>query len=145
MVGSILQLKSTVSYAGRLVRKVLAGLSPAVKKNLATMQIRLLSPNPTSVVCNEVRAHYKSNKMSEFGGSLLLQLPFSLHDYIQQPQGQTKPSNADVESPSPIWGLALGHQQLLIFALRSEKPEPEPPPSTTKSIPSPALLMLCLT
>ena len=64
---------------------------------------------------------------------------FPLHFYIQQPQGQTKPSNADLHTPSPTWGLALGHQQLLIFALRSEKPEPEPLPSTTKSIPSPAL------
>lgn len=68
------------------------------------MPIKLL-PSPGRAVCNEVRAHYKSNTISELAGSLPLYFFFFsllLYNYIQQGQGQTKSNHPDLRNNSPL-------------------------------------------
>ena len=77
--------------------------------------------------------------MSKFAGSLPLELHHSLHNYTQQPQGQTKPNSQDLKTPSPLLGPALKPPKLPIFTLSAQCQNLSLPASTTKSIPSPAL------
>lgn len=72
-LGSFLQLRSSISYPDCPARWVgqFTGLNPDEKKRLERMPIKLL-PSPGRAVCNEVRAHYKSNTISELAGSLPL-------------------------------------------------------------------------
>ena len=82
MCRSILQLGFGVSYPGRLVRKLVPGVTPAIKESGCNVNIKWLSSPPTSAVCNEVIAKYKSNKMSVFAGSLSLYLCIYILTFI---------------------------------------------------------------
>lgn len=99
-------------------------------EKLERMPIKLL-PSPGRAVCNEVRAHYKSNTISELAGSLPLYFFFFFHFYfiIISNKVRVKPNLIiqTSETTLPFEVLSLNSKTTHICS-NSSKPEPEPPP-----------------
>lgn len=96
------------------------------------MPIKLL-PSPGRAVCNEVRAHYKSNTISELAGYLPLYFfsffLFYFYFIIISNKVRVKPNLIIQTSETilPFEVLSLNSKTTHICS-NSSKPEPEPPP-----------------